>query len=342
MDYGLPRPMIGGLSPGCEGDAVGTSGQLGQGPVIDVVVHPVQPQGIRGTLEVIDGIRLLAPADDDGVEDALRDGAPVLVTVVWHARFAHPSLRWVASVSAGFDQYPLERFAADGVTLTTAQGVNAVPMAEHAIGLLLACTRRIGQSARASTERAWIRRPSRFELQGSTVLILGLGTVGEQVARLAAAFGMHVIGIKRDPSSYRGEVTDVRGPEQLLATCAEADVLISVLPGGDETHLLIDADVLDALGRGFLISLGRGSVVDEAVLVEALETRRLRGAGLDVFATEPLPEDSPLWDIPTAVLTPHIGGTSPNYGRRFGDIFRLNLAAYRGEGDWVNRQVPTR
>jgi D-2-hydroxyacid dehydrogenase (NADP+) len=215
-------------------------------------------------------------------------------------------------------------------------------MAEHALGLLLACTRRIGQSVRAGTDRSWIRRPSRFELHGSTVLVLGLGTVGEQVARLAAAFGMHVIGIKRDPATYSGEVADVRGPEQLLDACREADVLISVLPGGDGTRHLIDAEVLDALGRGYLVSLGRGSVVDEAALIDALRTRRLRGAGLDVYATEPLPEDSPLWDLETAVLTPHIGGTSPNYGRRFGEVFQSNLAAYRGRGAWVNRQIPTR
>ena len=322
------------------GGVVGTSGPLGRESTIDVVIHPKQPQGIHESLGLIDGIRVLAPDDDDGVEAALRDGAPVLVTVTWRPRFAQSTLRWVASASAGFDQFPLERFVEDGVTLTTAQGVNAVPMAEHALGLLLACTRRIGQSARASTERTWVRRPSRFELQGATVLVLGLGTVGEQVARLATAFGMNVIGIKRDPNSYRGQVTDVRGPAQLLAACREADVLISVLPGGDETHHLIDGQVLDALGHGYLISLGRGSVVDEATLVDALRTRRLRGAGLDVYATEPLPEDSPLWDIPTAVLTPHIGGTSPNYGRRFGEVFRSNLAAYRGQGDWVNRQVP--
>ena len=317
-----------------------TSGPFGREPVSDVVVHPKQPQGIREALGLIDGIRLLTPDGDDGVEAALRDGAPVLVTVAWRPQFAQPTLRWVASVSAGFEPFPVERFEADGVTLTTAQGVNAVPMAEHALGLLLACTRRIGQSARASTERVWVRRPSRFELQGATVLILGLGTVGEQVARLATAFGMNVIGIKRDPSSYRGNVADVRGVGQLLAACREADVLISVLPGGDETHHLIGEEVLDALGHGYLISLGRGSVVDEVILAEALRTRRLRGAGLDVYATEPLPEDSPLWDIPTAVLTPHIGGTSPNYGRRFGEIFRSNLVAFRGGGDWVNRQVP--
>lgn len=309
------------------------------GVPIEVVLHPSQPQGVREALEAIDGIRLRAPDHEDGVAEALRDGAPVLVTFKWEARFLDPSLRWVASVSAGFEQYPLERFATDRVTLTTAQGVNALPMAEHALGLLLACTRRIGQSMRAGADRTWIRRPSRLELHGSTVLVLGLGTVGEQVARLAAAFGMRVIGIKRNPAAYGGQVADVRAPDQLLEACLEADVLISVLPGGDDTRNIIDREVLDALGHGYLVSLGRGSVVDEAALVDALRSRRLRGAGLDVFATEPLPEDSPLWELETAVLTPHIGGTSPNYGRRFGEIFRSNLAAYCGHGEWVNLQT---
>lgn len=142
---------------------------------------------------------------------------------------------------------------------------------------------------------------------------------------------MRVIGIKRVPNSYCGVVEDVRGPDALLAACRESDVLISVLPGGDQTHHLIGAEALEALGRGYLISVGRGSVVDEAVLVDALQSRRLRRAGLDVFATEPLPEDSALWEIPTAVLTPHIGGTSPNHGARFGEIFRSNRAAFQGK-----------
>ena len=126
----------------------------------------------------------------------------------------------------------------------------------------------------------------------------------------------------------------VLGP--LLARCGEARV---ALPGGDDTRKLIGARELDALGGGWLVNVGRGSVVDEVALVEALISGHLRGAGLDVFETEPLPADSPLWDLPSVVITPHIAGASPHYGTRLADLFRANLNAFHGHGDWLGRVV---
>lgn len=304
---------------------------------MNVVMHPVMPQGVPDELKALAGIDLSTPQDSDGVAEEMSDGGEVLVTWRWQDRFFTPSLRWIASVSAGSDQFPLERLAEADVVVTSARGVNAVPVAEHAMALLLGCTRRIGQSTREVVEHSWVPRPSRLELSGATVVVLGLGAIGEEVAKRASAFGMRVIGIKRDPSTHSGIVEDVRGPEALLEACEEADVLISTLPGGDATHHLIGRDVFDALGRGVVINVGRGSVLDEDALRLALEERRLHGAGLDVYGTEPLPQDSPLWDIPTLVLTPHIGGSGPKYGERWIELFSENLAAFRGDGEWVNR-----
>ncbi len=309
---------------------------------MQVVLHPLMPQGVPeelSALDGVDGIEVIAPDDSDGVAEAMAAGGEVLVTFRWQDRFHTPSLRWVASVSAGTDQYPLAALADDGVVVTSARGVNAVPVAEHAMALLLGCTRRIGQATRAAVEHQWVQRPSRLEVYGATAVVLGLGTIGEEIAVRAQAFGMRVIGIKRDPAAYDGVVDDVRDPESLLQACREAEVLISVLPGGEATRHVIDREVLEALGRGVVINVGRGSVVDEDALAEALRERRLHGAGLDVFEAEPLPTDSPLWDIPTLVLTPHIGGTGPRYGERWIALFRRNLAAFHGSGEWENRTV---
>lgn len=308
--------------------------------MVRVVLHPMMPPGVPEELEAVDGIDLIRPDDVDGVTAALGGGGDVLVTYRWRDEFLQPSLRWIASISAGVDQYPLDQLDRRGVLVTSARGVNAIPVAEHAMALLLGCTRRIGQSTREATVRSWIRRPSKLELFGATTVILGLGTIGEEIARRAKAFDMSVVGIKRHPERYDGIVEDVRPPEALIDSCRDADVLICAAPGGAATRHLINADVIDALGRGVLVNVGRGSILDESALVAALQERRLLAAGLDVFEHEPLPDDSPLWDLPTLVLTPHIGGTGPRYGERWVQLFRGNIEAYRGDGSWTNLMLP--
>lgn len=301
-----------------------------------VVLHPDKPPGVAEELAAIEAIDLLTPQDSDGVHGALLDGASVLVTYKWEDRFLQPSLRWVASESAGFDQFPTHNLEAAGVHLTTATGVHTVSVSEHALALLLALTKRIGESARDAVSHEWNPRPP-TELEGLTVAVLGLGTIGEGIAERAACFGMHVIGYKRDPSAYQGRVGEVFGSSQLLDVCRRADVLISVLPGGADTHHLIGAEALDALGAGWLINVGRGSVVHNDALIEALTSGRLRGAGLDVFEPEPLPADSVLWSLTNVVITPHIAGNTSRFAERWARIFCKNLDAFTGRGPWQNR-----
>ena len=302
----------------------------------EIVLHPEQPPGVREELEALPDVRVIAPADANGVYEALVAGAPILATFQWEDRFLQPSLRWIAGEGAGFEQYPLAKLDEAGVVLTTATGVNSISVAEHAIGLALTLTRRIGESNRDAVQHTWKQRPG-TDLHGLTGAVLGLGTIGEQVAQLAEAFGMAVIGYKRDPSNYGGRVEEVFGPGQLKEVCRRADLLFIALPGGNETRHLIDAAALRVLGQGWIVNVGRGSVVDEEALVEALTVGELRGAGLDVFETEPLPSDSKLWDLRNAVLTPHIAGISSRYGERWAAIFRRNLDALEGNRPWVNR-----
>jgi phosphoglycerate dehydrogenase-like enzyme len=301
-----------------------------------VVLHPAQGSTIERALGEIAGIRLDAP-DRDGVVAAL-EGTPIMVTFPWRDEFLTPDLRWVQAVSAGVEHFPLDTLRDHGVILTSARGIHGPQAAEHAIGLLLAMTRGIAASTLGRAGRRWNWAPV-TELGGMTLGILGMGVIGEAVAERARALGMRVIGTSRDPGSYDGVADEVIPAERMDEVFARSDAVVVALPGGEATRGVVGAAQLEALGEGWLVNVGRGSVVDEAALVEALTDGGLRGAGLDVFEQEPLPDSSPLWDLSNVVLTPHLAGASPHYGRRLADLFQRNLAAFAGEAEWINRVV---
>lgn len=299
-----------------------------------VVLHPRHPRGVADAFRAAGEIELVEPAVDE-VASAI-DGAEILVTHAWEPSFLSPSLRWIQSVSAGVDQFPLDRLTAAGVTLTSARGVHAPQVAEHAFALLLSLTRGIGVAMRDATRKEWRPRMAE-ELTGRTLAVIGLGTIGEEIARRASAWGLDVIGVKANPVGYTGHARTVSGPDGLVDVCRAADIAVCVLPATPSTIGLVGKDALAALGEGWLINVGRGGVVDEEALIDALEHGALRGAGLDVFSTEPLPETSRLWDHPRVVITPHTAGFSPRYGERLLEVFRANVAGFRGEGPWSTR-----
>lgn len=305
---------------------------------IQVVLHPAQVPGLVERLRSTDGIILVEAVDDDEVCHALSSHDSVLVTYRWQDRFLTNRLKWVQGTGAGFEQYPIDRFAAANVVLTTATGVHPV-VAESAVGLLLALTRNIGRSALERGDRVWQQRDG-TEIAGSTIGIVGLGTIGEAFARRMQGWDVELIGIKRDPNSYHGVVERVYGPDELLKICAESDVLVVTAPGSVDTQHMIGRAELDALGAGWFVNVGRGSVVDERALVIALTEGNLLGAGLDVFEVEPLPSESPLWSLENVVITPHSAGNTPRYGERLVKIFHNNLDVFRGRGgQWINRVV---
>ena len=301
--------------------------------VVKAVLHPVHGPGTIEALRRIDGIAVEAPEEDGGVAAALEAGAEILITFVWDDRFLTGGLRWVQAVSAGIEQFPLEAFRARDIRLSSARGAHAPAVAEHAIALLLAAVRGLGPAMHDQADRRWSSPPA-FEVQGRTLGILGLGSIGEEIARRAVGLGMRVIGTKRRPESYDGVAERAFGPESTLEVCQAADAVVVALPQSDETTGLIGPTELEALRDGWLVNVGRGSVVDEDALVEALMNGTLRGAGLDVFDVEPLPAESPLWGIPTVVMTPHSAWSSDRLVGRLAALFEQNLQAYRGMGDW--------
>lgn len=248
---------------------------------------------------------------------------------------------WAGADHVDFDLIP------DHVRLTTASGVHASVLTEHTFALLLSLHRRVYRMRDLQAEERWAERRwaqfSRPLLRGQTIAILGYGAIGREVARVADAFGMRVLAYKRTPA--RTEQTGFRppdtgdpdgsipeayyGPDQLHAILAESDVVVNVLPATPATRNLFDAGAFDAMREGALfINIGRGSSVDEAALVDALQNGHLGGAALDVFAEEPLPETSSLWKIENVIISPHVGGMFLGYDDMCVELFWQNLERY--------------
>ena len=284
---------------------------------VRVVVGPLGGTGIAEAIAAVDGIEAVIVRDIAEVPAALGE-APILVTFHWSDTWMAPGLRWIQSVSAGTDQFPLAALAANGTALTSARGIDTAAVRQQT--------------------RTWKWTPV-VELHGMTLGVLGLGTIGEGVARRAAAFGMRVIGTKAHPADYRGVAAEVFAPGETIEVFRRADAVVITLPGGDDTRNLVGSEELEALRGGWIVNVGRGAVIDEPALVAAMRDGVLAGAALDVFATEPLPADSPLWDLPGVLITPHMAGASPRYGERLAALFAWNLAAFHGGGEWRNRVV---
>ena len=245
-------------------------------------------------------------------------------------------LRWFHTFSAGVDNPFFAGLLERGIRLSTSSGAMATPIAHTVMLYLLALSRDLPGWLRAQAQHAWEPRPVQ-ELSGRTLGVLGLGPIGMEVARLGAAFGMHVIGMRREP---RGDEPCETWPlTRLDELLGRADDLVLALPLSDATHHILDADAIARLPKGArIVNVGRGELLDEAALADALASGHLAGAGLDVFEVEPLPEDSPLWGRPDVIVTPHSSGTTPGNQERAAEIFLENLARY-GRGDPLRNEV---
>jgi D-2-hydroxyacid dehydrogenase (NADP+) len=255
-------------------------------------------------------------------------------------------LRFIQSISAGLDQYDLAVLRSRGIRLASAQGVNANAVAEHAMGLMLALARKIHTSRDNQTKRFWrpmIGDPAQREdeLAGKSLLIVGLGGIGQRLARFAKAFDMTVTGVKRDIATPVAAVDRLVTPDGLADAIGRADVVALTCPLTPETTHLIDARMLGLMKpSAMLVNCARGKVVDEDALIDALRAGRIAAAGLDVVREEPLPEASPLWGFDNVLITPHVGGETAAYEARVVDLLIENLARLgRGETALANQVI---
>lgn len=288
-------------------------------------------------------IRRIAPGvepvvyrgDDPVADDVLADvEVAFLSSDIWPDRIRGisvsvlkaPNLKWMQTFSAGVDNPFFGQLLSRGVRLTTASGATASPIAQTVVLYMLALSRDMRSWMRKQDARDWNQHPVE-ELDGARLLVIGMGPIGEEVARLGVSLGMEVTGVRRTP---RGDepcrtITFAAMADSL----PEADWVVLALPLTDDTRSMIDAATLAQMKRGArFINVGRGELVDETALIDALESGHIGGAGLDVFEVEPLPVDSPLWGMENVIITPHNSGTSGRSLGRVVHIFLDNLRRY--------------
>lgn len=244
-----------------------------------------------------------------------------------------PNVRWVQTTSAGVGQMVarLGPLAAD-ILVTTASGVHAGPLAEFVFMALLAHVKELDRLRAEQRQHLW-KRYCAETLAGKTIAIVGAGKIGARVGRIARAFDMRAVGVVARPSPARAAemgLDELRGQDDLREVLAHADVVVLATPHTPATDKLIDAAALAAMRPGVvLVNVARGAVVDEPALIEALRSGHVAFAALDVAAVEPLPADSPLWDMPNVLISPHSASTVAGESEAIAEIFIHNLAAWR-------------
>ncbi len=245
---------------------------------------------------------------------------------------ANPRLRWVMTMAAGGGSQVLAADLPDEalsrITFTTSAGAHGIPLAEWAIfGVFLGC-KELPRLQRQQRAHEWPTRVVGHPIEGSTILVAGLGGIGQQVAKRAKALGMTVIGLNRNASPVEN-VDEVHSLDDLAAIVGRADHIVLTLPGTQQTEKLFNAAVFAAAKRGVtVVNVGRGTVIAQDDLVEALRSGQVGFAALDVFEREPLEDDSPLWDLENVLISPHSGGLDSKEDERICDIFCDNLRAY--------------
>jgi D-2-hydroxyacid dehydrogenase (NADP+) len=233
-------------------------------------------------------------------------------------------LQLIQTIGAGVDAVLPAPDLPASVRIANARGIHGEQMSEHALAMMLAFAKQLPQALANQQMRRW-QSYTPGSLAGKTCSILGMGTIGQAVAQRAKQFGMRVIGTQREPKPCR-HADEILPPEQIQRAVKQADYLVVILPKTPQTLNLLDAEILANLQSGaVVINMARGGVVDETAVANMLRKGRLRGAALDVFAEEPLPESSDLWMIPNLIITPHVAGLVLDYLDRVLEIFIDNM-----------------
>lgn len=245
---------------------------------------------------------------------------------------AATNLKWIQSYSAGVDQYPIDRLAEDEILLTTASGVHAEPIAEQVLAYMLAFERQLHVGFRRQQAHRW-ERFSGGELAEKTVGIIGVGAIGTRVAELSAAFDMTVLGGKRDTTTVPPGVDTLFSPGELHTLLGQSDYVVVSCPLTPDTHELLGIKEFSSMkDSAVLINIARGEIVQQRHLHVAIANGSIGGAALDVADSEPLPADSPLWNLENVIITPHMAGSTPKYFSRLKDLFVDNYSRVVSDG----------
>lgn len=282
--------------------------------------------------------------DKEGIAEAARDvDVAILNGDLDDSILASSALRWVHCCRAGVEKSARPEVFERGIILTSSSGRSAPALAEHALMFMLSLTYDVPMLLAAQAERKWAVSREYFMKTGlyrKTIGVIGLGKTGREVARLAKAFDMRVLGWKRSatPVENVDRVYASAEGESVDELLRESDYVVLCVELNDDTWHLVGRERLALMKKSaFLINMGRGGLVDEAALADALRDGVIAGAGLDTFEVEPLPADSPLWGMRNVMITPHITPQLPDREERMLSYVFENIRAYRGDGKFVNR-----
>jgi phosphoglycerate dehydrogenase-like enzyme len=239
------------------------------------------------------------------------------------------NLQWLQTWSAGVDSLPLEKLQSKNINVTSANGVHAYPISETIFALMLGLTRKIHTYVKNQQTKTWDHAHISLEIHERTIGIIGVGEIGKETAKLAKAFGMTVLGVRHSgkPSDF---VDEMYTPDQLDELLPKCDYVVVTLPLTKDTHSFIGMQQFKQMKpSAYFINIGRGEIVVEADLITALQKGEIAGAGLDVFETEPLSPESPLWEMDNVIITPHTSGATEHYNKRVVEnILIPNLQTY--------------
>ena len=294
------------------------------------------------------GIRSFPVRMRDELPQRLGEADVLVISGFWRNDLleAAPKLKFIQSIGAGTDQFDRGLLRGRGIRLASAQGVNERAVSQHAMALILAMARRLPEARDNQARHIWRGMISDLtqredELTGRTLVIIGLGRIGGRLARLAKAFDMEVIGVRRDPGAGANGADTVHRVDQLPELLPRADFVALTCPLTPETQNIIDAGALVRMKRSaVLVNAARGKCVDEGALLAALQRGDISGAAIDVTAEEPLAFSSLLWDLPNVFVTPHTAGETRSYEKNVVDILIENLdRLWRGEAALQNQIV---
>lgn len=289
----------------------------------------------------IEELRMIAP--DYEIVQSIEDTEVHSIEIIlgWTAELIpliksdKSNVKWIQFAYAGVNNLPLELFAEKGIILTNGSGIHAHSVTETTMGLILGMTRDIVESSKNQQIKKWNPASNLYELNGKVMLIVGAGNIGEQLGKVAQAFGMKTIGINRSGSKIQ-YMDEQYIQSELHEIIGQADIVVNILPATKETKNLYDEKLFKKMKNDtYFVNVGRGESVVTKDLLAALDQGKIQGAGLDVFEEEPLPADHPLWLHEKVVMTPHIAGQVENYARHIYPIFVENLKAFRN-----NKELP--
>ncbi|MCT2534362.1 D-2-hydroxyacid dehydrogenase [Aquibacillus koreensis] len=247
-------------------------------------------------------------------------------------------LKWIMVISAGLEEMPLAAISERNILVTNARGIHKVQMAEYAIGMLLQVYRNTKVVIENQQQHHWDRNIPVDEISRKTMLVVGAGAIGQELARLAKAFRMKTIGVSKS-GAQKEHFDQVHTMDELSGILPEVDFVISILPSTDETIDYYQAEHFSQMKKtAVFLNMGRGNAVKSEILIDALDQKELAHVVLDVFEQEPLPKNHPLWGHPNVTLTPHISSRTPYYIPRAIEIFEQNFKKYMlGETNYINK-----